>query len=70
MKQRILYLHGQGYKAPTIHNMLKEEGLVTSRLGIYYFIVHSREHGLMRYWKTIKDMWRNQSICRADDAAE
>ena len=44
MKQRIIYLHSQGHKAPTIFKLLEEEGLKASRRGIAKF--------LQRYAKT------------------
>ena len=37
-KQRILYFHAKGVKAPTIANLLHEEGLVCSRVGIAKFL--------------------------------
>ena len=60
LKQRVLYFHIQGYKAPTIKKICKEEGLVTSRVGIYRFIVHSEEYGIMRKPGT----GRPSKICR------
>ena len=47
LKQRIVYLHTNGYKPPTIQRFLKEEGLACSRIGIYHFLKHFKEHGLM-----------------------
>ena len=37
-KQRILYLHAQGYKPPTIKKMLQREHLKCSRVGIHKFL--------------------------------
>ena len=33
-KQRIITLHGQGYRSPTITKLLKEEGLRASRVAV------------------------------------
>ena len=35
LKQRILYLHNKGFRAPSIKKMLEEEGLYVSRIGIH-----------------------------------
>lgn len=37
-KQRILTLHGQGYRSPSIAKLLKEEGLRASRVAVYKFL--------------------------------
>ena len=34
-KQRVLYLHSQGYRLPTIKKMLDKENLKFSRVGIH-----------------------------------
>ena len=48
LKQRIVHLHTKGYKPPTIQRFLREEGLACSRIGIYRFLKHFKEYGLMR----------------------
>ncbi len=37
-KQRILYLRDQGYKAPTITKLLREERIKCTRVGVVYFL--------------------------------
>ena len=37
-KQRIITLHGQGYRSPTITKLLKEEGLRASRVAVHKFL--------------------------------
>ena len=44
-RQRILYFHRLGYKPPTICRMMREEGLVASRVGIYKFLQKFKETG-------------------------
>ena len=45
-KQRILYFHLQGYKAPTIAKLLQEDGMsASSRRGIAKFLKCYRETG-------------------------
>ena len=45
IKQRILYHHALGHKAPTIEKLLREEKLKASRVGIDKFLKHYREMG-------------------------
>ena len=42
-KQRILYLHNKGFRAPSIKKMLEEEGLYVSRIGIHTFLLKFKE---------------------------
>ena len=44
-RQRILYLHSLGYKAPTIFKLLREERMNASRRGIHDFIRKYKETG-------------------------
>ena len=44
-RQRIIFYHNQGYKAPTIERLLRAEGLAASRRGISKFIAKYRETG-------------------------
>ena len=44
-RQRIVFYHSQGYKAPTIEHLLRAEGLAASRRGISKFIAKYRETG-------------------------
>ena len=44
-RQRIIFYHNQGYKAPTIERLLRAEGLAASRRGISKFIAKYREAG-------------------------
>ena len=44
-KRRILYHHAQGHRAPTIVKLLQDEGLVTSRRGVYAFLLRMQETG-------------------------
>ena len=37
-KLRILRLHEQGYRPPTIHKLLKEEGIKATREGVAKFL--------------------------------
>ena len=37
-KQRIISLHEQGLKSPTITKLLKQEGVSVSRIGVYKFL--------------------------------
>ena len=37
-KQRILFLHQQGFKAPTICKLLRKEGLTVTARGTYKFL--------------------------------
>ena len=37
-KQRIIYLHAQGHRPPTIEKMLQQENLRCSRVGIHKFL--------------------------------
>jgi len=45
-KLRILHLHEQGYRLPTIHKLLKEEGIKATREGMAKF--------LKRFYTTVK----------------
>ena len=44
-KQRIIFLHSQGHKAPTIAKLLEEEGLKASRRGIDKFLTRYKSTG-------------------------
>ena len=44
-KQRILYFYLKGYKAPTISCLLREEKLITSRVGVAKFLRKYKETG-------------------------
>lgn len=44
-KKRILYHHAQGHSAPTIAKLLKDEGIVASRRGVYSFLLRAQETG-------------------------
>ena len=44
-RQRIIFYHNQGYKAPTIERLLRAEGFAASRRGISKFIAKYRETG-------------------------
>ena len=48
IKQRILYWHGKGLKAPSIYKKLSSEGLSCSTRGIRKFIVKYKAMGLIR----------------------
>ena len=43
--QRILFYLNQGYKAPTIAKLLREEGLKATRIGIHKFIKKFEKYG-------------------------
>ncbi len=44
-KQRILFFHEQGYKAPTIAKLLREERVRCTRVGVAYFLKKFAETG-------------------------
>jgi len=44
-KQRILYFYLKGYKAPTISRLLREEKLISSRVGVAKFLRKYEETG-------------------------
>ena len=50
-KQRMITLHEQGYKSPTVTKVLKEEGIRVSRVTVYKF--------LKRY-KSTNTIWRRE----------
>ena len=44
-KERIIYLHSKGLKAPTIKKILAKEGMIASREEIHKFIERFKESG-------------------------
>ena len=44
-RQRIVFFHNQGHKAPTISRLLREEGLSASRRGIDKFLTKFKQTG-------------------------
>ena len=44
-KQRIIYHHAKGFKAPKIAKLLKDEGIKISRVAVHVFLIRYRETG-------------------------
>ena len=44
-KQRVLHLHREGFKSPTIAKMLRNEGLKVSKYGVLKFLKRFKETG-------------------------
>lgn len=47
-RQRIVFYHTQGKKAPTITKLLQKEGIIVSRTGVHNFIEHYKRTGTLR----------------------
>ena len=45
VKQRILFYYQQGYKAPTIAKLLREDDVRCTRVGVVYFLNNFRRTG-------------------------
>jgi len=47
-KQRAIFLHAQGMKAPKIAKLLKDEGIKTTRVAVHYFLERYKTTGTIR----------------------
>ena len=47
-KQRVIFYHQRGYKAPTIAQLLREEGIIVTRVGVYKFLIRYRDTGTLQ----------------------
>ena len=77
LKQRVLYFLSKGYMAPSISQLLKQEGLKASRQGVLKFIHrYLRREGhplslrtMLRCWTALGWTFRGSTYCQLIRAA-